>query len=93
MKKAFGSEREIRLGKATRQTIGTRKQVWEGKAHHTTGGLLKEDIVHTKNQGYIAKSRRAAANRNVNFKAHTIPKKRSASSRRPFIAVKPEYYF
>ena len=48
------------------QTIGSRRQVWNGNAHHTTGGLVKSDLI--KKNGSI-KSKRASksAKRNNNL--------------------------
>ena len=48
------------------QTIGSRRQVWNGNAHHTTGGLKKTDLI--KKNGSI-KSKRASqsAKRNNNL--------------------------
>lgn len=42
------------------QTIGSRAQVIHGSAHHTTGGLKKEDLMKSKSGRIVSRKAHAA---------------------------------
>jgi hypothetical protein len=44
-------------------TIGSRRQVWNGTAKKTSGGLLKSDLMLNKNGRIVSKSKHASAKR------------------------------
>jgi hypothetical protein len=56
-----------RLSRAARgkyeMVIGSRAQVMNGTAHHTTGGLTKEKLFRTKNGRIVSKSKHFSAKR------------------------------
>ena len=37
------------------QTIGTRAQVWHGNAKHTSGGLIKSDLMQNRAGRIVSK--------------------------------------
>lgn len=39
--------------------VGSRRQVWNGTAHHTSGGLKKEDLMKNKHGRIVSKTRHA----------------------------------
>jgi hypothetical protein len=43
------------------QTIGSRAQVFNGTAHHTTGGLVKKDLKKNPKTGEIVSRAKASA--------------------------------
>ena len=53
--------------KATRSKVsrgkmpmrGSKAQVWHGTAHHTTGGLMKKDLMMTKNGRIVSRKKHA----------------------------------
>ncbi len=56
-----------RLSRAARgkyeMVIGSRVQVMNGTAHHTSGGLTKEKLMRTKNGRIVSKSKHFSAKR------------------------------
>ena len=56
-----------RLSRAARgkyeMVIGSRVQVMNGTAHHTSGGLTKEKLIRTKNGRIVSKSKHFSAKR------------------------------
>jgi hypothetical protein len=56
-----------RLSRAARgkyeMVIGSRAQVMNGTAHHTTGGLTKDKLFRTKNGRIVSKSKHFSAKR------------------------------
>ena len=54
-----------RLSRAQRekydQVIGSRRQVWNGTAHHTSGGLTRDKLFMTKNGRIVSKSKHLTA--------------------------------
>ena len=38
---------------------GSKAQVWHGTAHHTTGGLMKKDLMMTKNGRIVSRKKHA----------------------------------
>ena len=49
------------------KTVGTRIEVFRGKAKHTAGGLKKNDLVHNKQGRIVSKSARNAAKKSNNL--------------------------
>lgn len=43
------------------QVIGSRRQVWNGSAHHTSGGLTRGQLFMTKNGRIVSKSKHFSA--------------------------------
>lgn len=41
-------------------TTGTKAQVWHGTAKHTSGGLVKKDLMKTKKGRIVSKKKHAA---------------------------------
>ena len=54
-----------KLSKAQREkydhVIGSRRQVWNGSAHHTSGGLTRPQLFMTKNGRIVSKSKHFSA--------------------------------
>ena len=65
-------------------TAGKRRQVYEGRAEMTTGGLTKADLKENKEGKVVSKKASASAKRNNNFgDARASPfRKRSKRSKR-----------
>jgi hypothetical protein len=53
--------------------VGSRAQVWNGSADKTSGGLMKEDLVHSKgrirSKKAVAAAKKKFAARSEEFKA------------------------
>lgn len=55
-------------GSRRQRMVGSRRQVWNGSAHHTTGGLTKSDLYfNPKTRRIVSKAKHAAGkNRRTN---------------------------
>ena len=54
--KKSGSKKVKKLHlKEEKKRIGSRREVFQGKAEQTSGGLTKGDIIHRKNKGYLSR--------------------------------------
>jgi hypothetical protein len=51
-------------------TIGSRRQVWNGTAKKTSGGLLKSDLMLNKNGRIVSKSKHASAKKENRLAKH-----------------------
>jgi len=49
------------------KATGTRLEVYNGKAKHTSGGLKKNDLVHNKSGKIVSKNASTAARKNNNL--------------------------
>ena len=49
------------------KTVGTRIEVFHGKAKHTSGGLKKNDLVHNKQGRIVSKNASTAAKKSNNL--------------------------
>jgi hypothetical protein len=47
------------------QTIGTRAQVWHGNAKHTSGGLIKSDLMQNRAGRIVSKKKHGTAKREM----------------------------
>lgn len=61
-------------------TVGTRAQVWNGTAKHTSGGLRRKDLKRNRKTGAIVSVRVSAASKrkfaaNPDLKAHAFVRK------------------
>lgn len=43
------------------KVIGTKTEVWKGKAHHTKGGLEKKHLTISKSSGKVVSKKKQAA--------------------------------
>jgi len=65
--KAAKNAKAVNNAKATRSKVsrgkmpmrGSKAQVWHGTAHHTTGGLMKKDLMMTKNGRIVSRKKHA----------------------------------
>jgi hypothetical protein len=46
-------------------TTGTKAQVWHGTAKHTSGGLVKKDLMKTKKGRIVSKKKHAAGQKAI----------------------------
>lgn len=60
------------------QKIGSRRQVFDGKAQQTSGGLKKKDLVLSGSKVVSLKKRKRALTLKNNLGKHLISKKLSA---------------
>lgn len=52
-------------------TVGSKRQVFQGRAKHTSGGLVKSDLKRSSSSGKIvSKKASAAAKKNHNLGSH-----------------------
>ena len=59
-----------------KSAVGTKNEVWNGQAQHTSGGLKKSDLMKNSRGKIISKKQFEAGQRAYeNIKAYTIPKK------------------
>lgn len=58
-------------------TVGSKAQVWHGKAKHTSGGLTRKDLMKTKAGRIVSRKKHAAGKKAINrlFKLGFKPKK------------------
>ena len=47
-------------GGAKMPAVGTKAQVWHGKAKHTSGGLTRKDLMKTKKGRIVSRKKHAA---------------------------------
>jgi hypothetical protein len=47
-------------GAGNMQTIGSKRQVFNGTAHHTSGGLTRKDLMKNKRGDIVSKKQHAA---------------------------------
>ena len=58
------------------KTIGSRAEVWHGVAKHTSGGLVKKQLLKNKHGRIVSKKKFATAKKDKRLaKAGYIPKK------------------
>lgn len=53
------------------QTVGSRLEVWRGKAHHTSGGLKRSDLMISKSSGRIV-SKKASEQAKKAYKRNNL---------------------
>lgn len=57
--------------------VGTKREVFNGLAKHTPGGLVKKDLIRNKSGTIVSKRKSNAAKRNnivARIREYTIPK-------------------
>lgn len=52
------NRKNVQLGGVV--TVGTKAQVWHGSAKHTSGGLVKKDLMKTRKGRIVSKAKHAA---------------------------------
>ena len=58
------------------KTVGSRAEVFHGNAKHTSGGLLKKDLIKNKHQRIVSKKKHTTAKKEKRLaKAGYIPEK------------------
>ena len=85
------------MAKEFGRTVGSKAQVWHGKAKHTSGGLTRKDLMKTKSGRIVSRKKHAAGKKAISrlFKLGYKPKKgtfrlmsRGSSGRRTRRATK-----
>ena len=60
MNSANNSTRKNNMAGGALKTVGTKAQVFHGKAKHTSGGLTRKDLMHTKKGRIVSRKKHAA---------------------------------
>ena len=65
------------MATSSQQTVGSKAQVWHGTAKHTSGGLIKKDLMKTKSGRIVSRKKHAAGKKAISrlFKLGFKPKK------------------